>query len=40
MISTNVVCETSKVSDQPEGAQWVSGRVLGSRPRGCGFEPH
>ena len=23
-----------------EGAQWLSGRVLGSRPRGCGFEPH
>ena len=23
-----------------EGAQWLSGRVLDSRPRGCGFEPH
>ena len=22
------------------GAQWLSGRVLGSRPRGRGFEPH
>ena len=22
------------------GAQWLSGRVLDSRPRGCGFEPH
>ena len=22
------------------GAQWHSGRVLDSRPRGCGFEPH
>ena len=22
------------------GAQWLSGRVLESRPRGCGFEPH
>ena len=22
------------------GAQWVSGRVLDSRPRGCRFEPH
>ena len=20
--------------------QWLSGRVLDSRPRGCGFEPH
>ena len=23
-----------------KGAQWLSGRVLGSRPRGRGFEPH
>ena len=23
-----------------EGAQWLSGRVLDSRPRGLGFEPH
>ena len=22
------------------GAQWPSGRVLDSRSRGCGFEPH
>ena len=22
------------------GAQWLSGRVLDSRPRGCGYEPH
>ena len=22
------------------GAQWLSGRVLNSRPRGHGFEPH
>ena len=22
------------------GAQWLSGRVLDSRPRGSGFEPH
>ena len=22
------------------GAQWLSGRVLDSRPRGGGFEPH
>ena len=22
------------------GALWLSGRVLDSRPRGCGFEPH
>ena len=24
----------------PEGVQWLSGRVLDSRPRGRGFEPH
>ena len=23
-----------------EGAQWLSGRVLDSRSKGCGFEPH
>ena len=23
-----------------QGAQWVSGRVLDSRLRGCGFKPH
>ena len=25
---------------QKKGAQWLSGRVLDSRPRGHGFEPH
>ena len=23
-----------------KGVQWLSGRVLDSRPRGCGLEPH
>ena len=23
-----------------QGAQWLSGRVLESRPKGCRFEPH
>ena len=23
-----------------EGAQWLSDRVLDSRPRGCGFKPY
>ena len=23
-----------------QGAQWLSGRVLDSRPKGCGVEPH
>ena len=25
---------------QPEGEQWLSGRVLDSRLKGRGFEPH
>ena len=25
---------------QIEGAQWLSGRVLDSRPKSRGFEPH
>ena len=23
-----------------KGVQWLNGRVLDSRPKGCGFEPH
>ena len=23
-----------------KGAQWLNGRVLDSRPKGCRFEPH
>ena len=30
----------SQDNKQRMGAQWVSGRVLDSRPRGCGFETH
>ena len=30
----------SKSTSQYQGAQWLSGRVLYSRPRGRGFEPH
>ena len=26
--------------DPDQGAQWLSGRVLDSRLRGCGFKPH
>ena len=29
-----------RVSDSLEGAQWLSGKVFDSRPRGRGFEPH
>ena len=28
------------VSSYIKGAQWLSGRVLDSRPKGLGFEPH
>ena len=30
----------SLFSHSEEGAQWLSGRVLDSRPKGRGFEPH
>ena len=30
----------SRCNKQIRGAQWLSGRVLDSRPRGRGFEPH
>ena len=30
----------SKISNDSPGAQWLSGRVLDSRPKGRGFEPH
>ena len=33
-----LISETGKLIMQ--GAQWLSGRVLGSRPKGRGFEPH
>ena len=29
-----------RVLQQKKGAQWLSGRVLDSRPKGRGFEPH
>ena len=31
--------KTGFLTARPIGAQWLSGRVLDSRPRGCGFEP-
>ena len=30
----------NKSQEHFEGAQWLSGRVLDSRPKGRGFEPH
>ena len=32
--------ESIKHSRDVWRAQWLSGRVLDSRPRGCGFQPH
>ena len=32
--------ESSEISSHVRGAQWLSGRVLDSRPKGCGFEPN
>ena len=29
-----------RVQPYKRGAQWLSGRVLDSRPKGRGFEPH
>ena len=31
---------TAYLQKSREGAQWLSGRVLDSRPKGCWFEPH
>ena len=31
---------TVKFNKDQSGAQWLSGRVLDSKPRGRGFEPH
>ena len=28
------------VANTERGAQWLNGRVLDSRPRGSGFQPH
>ena len=30
----------NKTTPPFQGAQWLSGRVLDSRPKGSGFEPH
>ena len=32
--------EKNKTKKNVYGAQWLSGRVLDSRPKGRGFEPH
>ena len=37
-INANV--DVSSWAKSLKGAQWLSGRVLDSRPKGRGFEPH
>ena len=32
--------QTFETHYRDKGAQWLSGRVLDSRPKGHGFEPH
>ena len=40
-VCKNILLEgLSPVHSANLGVQWLSGRVLDSRPRGCGFEPH
>ena len=36
----DIILQYSAVTVKILGAQWLSGRVLDSRPRGRGFEPH
>ena len=40
VIFSTLAMEQSEWSFGLSGAQWLSGRVLDSRPRGCRFEPH
>ena len=40
VLCTHFVHITSRIHQNCEGAQWLSGRVLNWRPRGRGFEPH
>ena len=39
-LSLHVVFETFSFFGEVWGAQWLSGRVPDSRPKGRGFEPH
>ena len=36
----DIVDKTFHLHKRAQGAQWLSGRVLDSRPKGRGFEPH
>ena len=35
-----MLCVFHANNGDAQGAQWLSGRVLDSRPKGRGFEPH
>ena len=37
---TGILCNKHQNLMLGQGAQWLSGRVLDSRPKGRGFEPH
>ena len=40
-LQTQMKCHLGDISSgSAQGAQWLSGRVCDSRPRGCEFEPH
>ena len=41
VVSTHIMYYYGEIKNNLDwGAQWLSGRVLDSRPRGRGFEPH
>ena len=40
-VGVQFVCKSyQQTTPGGKGAQWLSGRVLDSRPKGSGFEPH
>ena len=40
MHKSDTIRNTLLINSIHKGAQWLSGRVLDSRPKGRGFEPH
>ena len=40
MCTVTSTAEYASMQAGAQGAQWLSGRVLDSRPKGRGFEPH
>ena len=39
-LELSIVDISDNISKFKKGGQWLSGRVLDSRPKGSGFEPH